>query len=176
RPRCDRVPAIGHDVGSARPAAFRHVRSTRRDIRRGRVRRPSGGAARYRGRAHRLAARRQGRCRRRCGQGRPAMTSRTQRNVIVTLVALALVILVINLIARGLDSAVGGSQPGGASGSSYATNGGGLSAYAQLLADYGHPVQRQRGNLGSRVLDPSATLILTGSDRPVPLQPDELDT
>jgi hypothetical protein len=104
------------------------------------------------------------------------MTSRAQRNVVVTLVALVVVILVINLIARGLDSAVGGSQPGGASGSSYATNAGGLSAYAQLLADYGHPVQRQRGNLGSSVLDPSAMLILTGSARPAPLQRDELAT
>ncbi len=104
------------------------------------------------------------------------MTNRAQRNVIVTLVVLVLLVVVINLIARALDSAVGGSQPGGASGSSYATNGAGLSAYAQLLADYGHPVQRQRGNLGSRALDPSDLLILSGSERPEPLRPDELAT
>jgi hypothetical protein len=104
------------------------------------------------------------------------MTSRAQRNVILTIVALVVLIVVINLIARGLDSAVGGSEPSGASGSSYATSSGGLSAYAQLLADYGHPVQRQRGNLGDAVLDPSATLILTGSGRPAPLQTDELAT
>jgi hypothetical protein len=103
-------------------------------------------------------------------------TSRTQRDVVITLVVLLLLVVVINLIARALDSAVGGSEPGGARGSSYATNGTGLSAYAQLLADYGHPVQRQRGNLGSRALDPRALLILTGSDRPEPLRPDELAT
>ena len=43
-------------------------------------------------------------------------TSRTQRDVIVTVVALVLVVVVINLVARGLDSAVGGSEPGGATG------------------------------------------------------------
>ena len=74
------------------------------------------------------------------------MTSRAQRNVIVTLVALVLVILVINLIARGLDSAVGGSQPGGASGSSYATNGWravGLRAVARRLRPSGATATRQ---------------------------------
>jgi hypothetical protein len=54
-------------------------------------------------------------------------------------------ILLLNLAARGLDEAVGGNEPKGVSGSSYATNAEGLAAYATLLARYDHDVTYQRG-------------------------------
>ena len=60
-------------------------------------------------------------------------------------------------------------------GSSYATSEGGLAAYAQLLADYGHPVQRVRGDLATAELDPTATLIVTSGDGAAFLEPDDVD-
>jgi len=56
-------------------------------------------------------------------------------------------IIVLNLLARGLDQAVGGNEPSGRPGSSYATTQQGLAAYATLLHEYGHPVSHQRGAL-----------------------------
>jgi hypothetical protein len=61
-----------------------------------------------------------------------------------------LVVLVINLIARGLDSAVGGASPAARAARPHAMNGADRLP-TQLLADYGHPVQRPRGKLGSSV-------------------------
>jgi Domain of unknown function (DUF4350) len=68
-------------------------------------------------------------------------------------------IVVLNLLARGLDQAVGGNQPSGRPGSSYATTQDGLAAYATLLHEYGHPVSHQRGALARTSLPPSATLV-----------------
>ena len=55
-------------------------------------------------------------------------------------------VLLANLLAQGVDRAVGGDQPGGVAGSSYATAPAGLAAYATLLAHYGHDVESQRGD------------------------------
>ncbi len=103
------------------------------------------------------------------------MTTRT-RAVVVGVVGFVLAIVVMNLVARGLDSAVGGSEPGGASGSSYSTGPDGLAAYAQLLSDYGHPVLRLRGSLADATIDPRSTLFVTASDRGFPLEPEEIAT
>jgi Domain of unknown function (DUF4350) len=102
--------------------------------------------------------------------------NRTQRNVVTTIIVAVVVIVVVNVIARGLDDAVGGSQPGGNPGSSYTTSGDGLAAYAQLLAKYGHPVRQQRGRLADVSLDPSATLILSEANQAAPLEDDEIAT
>ena len=75
-----------------------------------------------------------------------------------------LLVVVANIVAWALDHAVGGNQPGGKSGSSYATGGDGLAAYAQLLADYGYPVRRIRGDLAQADIDPGSTLIVTGGN------------
>jgi hypothetical protein len=94
----------------------------------------------------------------------------------VLVVAAIALIVAANLVARGLDDAVGGSRPSGAPGSSYATAEGGFAAYAQLLAEYGHPVQRQRGSLAEAALDPSAMLLISDADRSTPLDDAELAT
>ncbi|MGH8978700.1 MAG: DUF4350 domain-containing protein [Acidimicrobiia bacterium] len=89
------------------------------------------------------------------------MNDRTTRNVVIAVVGIVIVVLVANLVAWLLDSAVGGSEPEGQPGSSYATTSDGLAAYAQLLADHGHPVQRVRGELDPADLDPGALLVVT---------------
>jgi hypothetical protein len=70
------------------------------------------------------------------------------------------VIVVLNLVASGLDRAVGGSAPSGVTGSSYATTDDGLAAYAALLARFGHDVSRSRGTLANQSLDPSSTIVV----------------
>ena len=79
-------------------------------------------------------------------------------------------ILALNLLAQGLDRAVGGDQPGGATGSSYATAPSGLGALATLLSRYDHDVERQRGSIADHppsgdatefVIEPDA---LTGAE------------
>jgi hypothetical protein len=101
------------------------------------------------------------------------MTRTVQRNVAVTIVTVVLVVVVANILARALDDAVGGRQPGGEPGSSYATDVEGLSAYARLLARYGHPIERQRGDLVDATLDPDALLVLSDINRPTPLDEEE---
>jgi hypothetical protein len=108
--------------------------------------------------------------------GTPERSNHLARNVVVTVAVAIVVIIVLNLVAGALDNSVGGSEPSGEPGSSFATGSDGLAAYAQLLADYGHPVQRQRGDLADAVLDPDATLILTGSDRSAPLDAEDAAT
>jgi hypothetical protein len=79
-------------------------------------------------------------------------------------------IVVLNLLAQGLDRAVGGSQPTGTPASSYATRDDGLAAYASLLAHFHHAVTQQRGSIGRSALPRHCTLIvveptvLTGDD------------
>jgi hypothetical protein len=104
------------------------------------------------------------------------MTRSRERTVVIAVLVVVAVIIVVNVLARALDDAVGGSEPGGASGSSYATASDGLAAYARLLARYGHPVQRQRGSLAGASIDPGAVLVLSASDRAVLLDHDELAT
>jgi Domain of unknown function (DUF4350) len=79
-------------------------------------------------------------------------------------VAVAVGLVALNLVARGVDRSVGGSNPSGAPGSSYATAPDGLGAYATLLSRYGHGVTRQRGDLVSATIDPQATLMILEPD------------
>src|SRR5450755_2244176 len=61
-------------------------------------------------------------------------------------IAVAIVVgglVVVDLLAQGLDRAVGGDRPGGATGSSYATAADGLAAYSSLLSQYHYGVERQ---------------------------------
>ena len=69
-------------------------------------------------------------------------------------------VLALNLLTAGVTVVTGGSDPGGPTSSSYATAGDGLAAYAELLARYGHPVERIRTSLDRAGLDPAATLVL----------------
>ena len=52
-------------------------------------------------------------------------------------------IVALNLLLIAVNSFTGGS-PGGPESSSYATGTDGLAAYAELVADAGHPVTRRR--------------------------------
>ncbi|MCU1468332.1 MAG: hypothetical protein JWM72_4260 [Actinomycetia bacterium] len=69
-------------------------------------------------------------------------------------------VILVNLVAQGLDRAVGGDQPGGVAGSSYATAPEGLAAYGTLLARYGHRVESQRGDIGPNTLPSDATVFI----------------
>jgi hypothetical protein len=88
------------------------------------------------------------------------VTTRTRR----TLVGVGVLVgglIVLNLLARGLDRAVGGNEPGGVRGSAYATSGDGLAAYASLLRQFGHEVKTQRGELTrTEELTPDATAVV----------------
>jgi hypothetical protein len=82
------------------------------------------------------------------------------RKVAIAILAVVGGLLALNLLARGLDQSVGGNQPGGASGSSYATGSDGVNAYASLLTRFGHPIARVRGSLADARLDPAATVMV----------------
>jgi Domain of unknown function (DUF4350) len=82
------------------------------------------------------------------------------RRVWIVIGSIAGVILVLNLLATGLDRAVGGNEPSGVSGSSYSTADGGLAAYASLLGRFGHPVTRSRGPISAQPLDPASTVVV----------------
>lgn len=81
-------------------------------------------------------------------------------------------IVALNLAARVAESSLGGSEPSGRQGSSYATAPQGLAAYAELLRRYGHPVERRRGELTGNI-DPDATLYVIA---PGVLAPEEIAT
>jgi hypothetical protein len=77
--------------------------------------------------------------------------------------ALAIVIgglVALNLVATGVDRAVGGSDPSGVAGSSYGTQDTGLGGLAILMSHYGHAVSRARGSLNDALLDPASTLFV----------------
>ncbi len=76
----------------------------------------------------------------------PRPTS-TNRRIWIVIVVVVGGLIVANLVAQGLDRAVGGNQPGGVTGSSYGTGADGLAAFGSLLSRYGHAVGRQRGSL-----------------------------
>ena len=89
----------------------------------------------------------------------------TARRIWIALGAMVGVVLVANLVAQGLDRAVGGSQPGGAVGSSYATAPDGLAAYAALLTRFGHDVHQQRGTFDDQDVPGNSTVfVLEPSD------------
>jgi hypothetical protein len=86
--------------------------------------------------------------------------ARTTPGVRRTWIAIAIVVaglIVVDVLARGLDRAVGGDQPGGAAGSSYATAPRGLAALGSLLAHYDHPVESDRGPVAQHPPPPVAT-------------------
>ncbi len=70
------------------------------------------------------------------------------------------VLVVTDVVAQGLDRAIGGNQPGGVGGSSYATGGDGLAAFGSLLTHYGHDVTRQRGPIAVRPPPNDATVFV----------------
>ena len=78
-------------------------------------------------------------------------------------IAVAIVVgglIVVNLVAQALDRAVGGDQPGGATGSSYATAPDGLAAFSTLLTHYDYNVEQRRGALAKRPLPDNATVFV----------------
>ena len=85
-------------------------------------------------------------------------------------------LVALNLLAGGIDRAVGGGEPTGVDGSSYGAQDTGLAALSALLTHYGHPVSHERGALTDAILDPAATVFvieprtLTESDDAVLLQ------
>jgi hypothetical protein len=85
---------------------------------------------------------------------------RRSRRVGIVIAVLIGAVLVLNLLASGLDRAVGGREPKGVPGSAYATTANGLAAYATLLTRYGHGVSEQRGSLADHPPDPSATFVV----------------
>ena len=69
-------------------------------------------------------------------------------------------VIVLNLLAGGIDRAVGGREPSGVAGSSYGTQATGLAGLTALLAHYGHPVVRARGEPAGLTFDPADTVFV----------------
>jgi hypothetical protein len=90
------------------------------------------------------------------------------RRVAIVIGVVVAAIVLLNLLASGLDHAVNDSAPSGQPGSSYATDDTGLAAYASLLSKFGHDVSVQRGSLAHSKLDPRTTLVV--------VEPTELTT
>ncbi len=88
---------------------------------------------------------------------RPAST---RRRVWIAVGVIVAGVVVVNLAAQGLDRAVGGNQPGGVTGSSYATASDGVAAFASLLSHYGHDVSRQRGSIADHAPPGDATVFV----------------
>jgi hypothetical protein len=87
-------------------------------------------------------------------------TARSAPRVRRTWLAVAIVVgglIAVDVLAQGLDRAVGGNQPGGATGSSFATAPRGLAALGSLLSHYDHPVESVRGSVAHRPPPPDAT-------------------
>lgn len=78
--------------------------------------------------------------------------------------------VVLAFVALALLGGVFGSEPGGPVSSSYATNGTGVAAWAELAARSGRPVTQLRAPLQSADLAPGETLVLLEPDA---LLPDE---
>jgi Domain of unknown function (DUF4350) len=89
-----------------------------------------------------------------------ATRSGTGRRLGIAAIAFLGAVIALNLLARGLDRAIGGSEPSGVAGSSYGTQDTGLAAAAALFTHYGHPVSRRRGTLTGAALDPAATVFV----------------
>lgn len=80
----------------------------------------------------------------------------------------------LNVALAGLAAVTGGSGPGGPPSSSYATSGSGLAAFAQFVADEGHPVRRLRTSLDRAHLDPGGTLVMADVAAVTPAEADAL--
>jgi len=93
-------------------------------------------------------------------QESPASESKAARRFAIGTGVVIGTIIAINVLASGLDRAVGGNEPSGVAGSSYGTQPTGLAAVASLFTHYGHPVERQRGSLAATTLDPALTMFV----------------
>jgi hypothetical protein len=109
----------------------------------------------------------------------PTASARPDSNGRRLAIGIAIVVgglVAVNLIAQGLDRAVGGNQPRGANGSSYATAAGGLAAFGGLLSHYEHDVEQRPGPIAGRPLPRNATVfvlqpsVLTSDDAATLLQ------
>ena len=87
----------------------------------------------------------------------PASASKSGRRFAIGVAIVLGAVIAVNLLAPGIDHAVGGSAPSGVAGSSYGTQGTGLAAAASLFTHYGYSVTRQRGDIAAATLDPAAT-------------------
>jgi uncharacterized protein DUF4350 len=84
----------------------------------------------------------------------------TARRVWIVIAVVVGGLVVLNLVAAGVDRAVGGNQPAGTPGSSYATAPEGLAAFRTLLTRFGHDVNVQRGTVADQRLDPNTTVFV----------------
>ena len=168
RSRRDPLPAVGHDQRSTTRARFRHVRRARAHVRRGRVRRarrrtdPTSTPRDANGRASSRAPAGMDRGVERARDRRPRCRSRTRPARRHRAIAWCIgAIIVLNLLARGLDRAVGGNEPSGVAGSSYGTQPTGLAASASAPSPAtGIRSSAQRGSLADATLDPAATVFV----------------
>jgi hypothetical protein len=94
----------------------------------------------------------------------------TTRRIWIVLGVVVGGLVVLNLVASLLDRAVGGNQPSGTPGSSYATAPQGLAAFRTLLTRFGHKVTVQRGTVANQHLDPATTVFVID---PTELTPDD---
>ena len=86
--------------------------------------------------------------------------SNAGRRFAIAAVVVVGAIIALNVLAQGIDRAVGGNEPSGVAGSSYGTQPTGLAAVATLFTRFGHPVLRQRGSLAKTTLDPALTMFV----------------
>ncbi len=80
-------------------------------------------------------------------------------------VVAAAAVVGLNVVLFAVDSLTGGAGPGGPRSSSYATDGQGVAAYADLLDLRGVPVGRIRRPLDAAQLRPGETLVMADPDR-----------
>jgi hypothetical protein len=93
-----------------------------------------------------------------------ANESKAARRFAIVAVVVIGGLIAFNLLANGVDRAVGGNEPSGVAGSSYGTQSTGLAAAATLFTRFGHPVVRQRGSLADATLDPAITMFVIEPD------------
>jgi hypothetical protein len=89
-----------------------------------------------------------------------ASDNNTARRFGIAIVVVVGGLVALNLLASGVDHAVGGREPSGVAGSSYGAQDTGLAGLAALAAHYGHPISRQRGSLADATLDPTGTIFV----------------
>ena len=82
------------------------------------------------------------------------------RKVAIVIAVIVGGVIALNLVAGGIDRAVGGREPSGVAGSSYGTQDTGLAGLTALLTRYGHPVIRARGEPAALTFDPADTVFV----------------
>ena len=87
-------------------------------------------------------------------------SDRTAKRFAIAVVVIVGGLVAVNLVAGGIDHAVGGSEPSGVAGSSYGAQPTGLAGLAGLLTHYGHPISRVRGAAADATLDPAGTVFV----------------